>query len=232
MDRLNDLRCFYEILDSLEKKLGGKRKLETCNGRMDWPVRGVYFFFENGENRTDSGTGLRVVRVGTHALKYGSKTTLWDRLSQHQGNLNNGGGNHRGSIFRLHVGTALVKKEVYSESIYKTWGVGSNASREVRQTEIPLEKAVSQHIRQMPFLWLAVEDETGPDSLRGVIERNSIALLSNYNYPNQPLDSPSDSWLGNFAKKNEISRSGLWNVNHVVEKYDPTFLFKMADVGK
>ena len=71
---------------------------------MDWPKRGVYFFFKPGETRRD-GTP-RVVRVGTHALKTGSGTSLWDRLSKHRGNLagrSPGAGNHRGSIFRLHV---------------------------------------------------------------------------------------------------------------------------------
>ncbi len=51
MDRLNDLGRFYALLNSLEEKLGGKRTLAVCNGRMDWPTRGVYFFFEAGEER-------------------------------------------------------------------------------------------------------------------------------------------------------------------------------------
>lgn len=27
-----------------------------CNGRTEWPAKGVYFFFEEGEARTTSGT--------------------------------------------------------------------------------------------------------------------------------------------------------------------------------
>ena len=68
MDRLNDLVRFYDLLDRLEKRLGGKRTLAECNGRMDWPARGVYFFFEAGEERRDSGDGPRIIRIGTHAL--------------------------------------------------------------------------------------------------------------------------------------------------------------------
>ena len=68
MDRLSDLVRFYILLGSLEEKLGGKRTLAVCNGRMSWPTRGVYFFFEAGEERCDSGHGPRIVRVGTHAL--------------------------------------------------------------------------------------------------------------------------------------------------------------------
>ena len=102
-ERLEDIRRCYEILESLEKRVGGKRTLANCTGHMGWPDRGVYFFFEPGEMRTTSGTGMRVVRVGTHALKDGSRTTLWNRLRQHQGTLKIGGGNHRGSKFRHHV---------------------------------------------------------------------------------------------------------------------------------
>ena len=91
-DRQNDLIRLYNALDLLEKKTS-IRRLATCNGRMDWPLRGVYFFMENGEERSNSGDGLRIVRVGTHALKSGSKTTLWKRLSQHKGTEKTGGGN-------------------------------------------------------------------------------------------------------------------------------------------
>jgi hypothetical protein len=64
--RLEDLKRFYALLDELEGHLNGKRTLADCNGRMHWPSRGVYFFFEPGEARSDSGNGMRVVRVGTH----------------------------------------------------------------------------------------------------------------------------------------------------------------------
>jgi hypothetical protein len=224
LSHLNDLRRFYEILAILEKKLGGKRLLGICNGRMNWPQRGVYFFFEPGENRSNSGEGLRVVRVGTHALTNTSRTTLWHRLSQHQGTLKSGGGNHRGSVFRLHVGTALLNRGSWLESIHETWGKGSTASTAVRQVELPLEQAVSQYIHRMPFLWLAVEDSPGPDSLRGMIERNSIALLSNSRNIENPLDPSSTNWLGHFADREPIRRSGVWNVNHGMECYQQGFL--------
>jgi hypothetical protein len=107
--RLNDLIRFYSILDCLDRGIGGRRRLASCDGRSGWPKRGVYFFMEADEGRTDSGEGLRVVRVGTHALISSSQTTLWNRLSQHKGRKASGGGNHRGSIFRLLVGSTLLK---------------------------------------------------------------------------------------------------------------------------
>ena len=84
-NRVADTIRFYVLLDHIKERAGGCRTLTTCDGRMTWPQRGVYFFFEEGEERSESGGGSRVVRVGTHALKPGSGTSLWNRLSQHPG---------------------------------------------------------------------------------------------------------------------------------------------------
>ena len=70
--RLADTIRFYDILERIERRVGGAHVLANCNGRMNWPERGVYFFYEYGETRSGSGCGLRVVRVGTHAVSAGS----------------------------------------------------------------------------------------------------------------------------------------------------------------
>jgi hypothetical protein len=230
MSRLEDIIRFYALLDRLEQTLGGKRRLEGSSGKLNWPQRGVYFFFEPGENRTDSGRGPRVVRIGTHALNAGSQTSLWSRLSQHRGTGSNGGGNHRGSIFRLLVGTVIKKRD--GLDLIETWGVKSDKgqaaaqfglSREqLRAIETPLEIMVSRHIRSFPFLWLRIDDEAGPESDRSFIERNSIALLSNYE--KTPIDPYSADWLGRHADRPKVRSSGLWNNNHVDEAYQPDFL--------
>ena len=49
---------FYERLDELEHHIGGRRRLAETSGRLRWPDRGVYFFFEPGESRSGSGGGL------------------------------------------------------------------------------------------------------------------------------------------------------------------------------
>ena len=74
----------------------------------------------------------------------------------------------------------------------------------------------------MPFLWFAIDDVAGPQSDRGVIERNAIALLSNYNKP--AIDPPSAEWLGQYCDRERVRLSGLWNNRHVDEEYDPQFL--------
>ena len=68
MNRLADLVLFYALLDRLKKRVGGARVLANFGDYRDWPNRGVYFFFELSEARSDSGEGPRVVRIGTHAL--------------------------------------------------------------------------------------------------------------------------------------------------------------------
>ena len=84
MSRASDLDRLYELFDRLEAKVGGKRRLEDCTGHMDWPERGVYFVFANGETR-DGTDQLRLTRVGTHAVSTGSETSLWSRLRTHRG---------------------------------------------------------------------------------------------------------------------------------------------------
>ena len=210
---------FYALLATLEDTLGGARQLSACTGRMDWPRRGVYFFREHGESRSLGERNARIVRVGTHALRNGAGTTLWTRLAQHRGTASNQGGNHRGSIFRLIVGSALLAR---NGEVHPTWGVGKSGSRHIRKNEHSLEMAVSDVIGRMPFIWLPVDDRPGPDSNRGYIERQAIALLSNYE--RQPLDPPSAKWLGAFCPSERVRKSGLWNQRHVDECYDPGFL--------
>ena len=72
VDRLGDTARFYELLGRLAHRVGGPRLLRSCRGGMSWPRRGVYFFFENGEPRSGTGAGPRVVRVGAHGLKNGA----------------------------------------------------------------------------------------------------------------------------------------------------------------
>ena len=74
----------------------------------------------------------------------------------------------------------------------------------------------------MPFLWMSVDDEPGPNSCRGFIERNAIALLSSYGRP--AIHGPSREWLGQYSDRERVRMSGLWNNNHVDETYDPSFL--------
>ncbi|GEJ56607.1 hypothetical protein [Anaeromyxobacter diazotrophicus] len=236
MSRLQDIQRLYEVLADVQHRLGGPLSLRGCHGRMTWPTRGVYFFFEPGEERSTSGIGPRVVRVGTHALTSTSTRTLWNRLSQHRGVAKSGGGNHRGSIFRLLVGEALLRRD---QAHIETWGVGGSPRDVARarnlspgtviEVERSTEVAVSGIIGAMPFLFVRVDDPPGPESMRSVIERNAIALLSNL--AKDPVDPPSSGWLGHHSGHERVRGSGLWNNRHVEGQYEPSFLDLLARVG-
>jgi hypothetical protein len=226
--RRDDVDRLYDLLGWLADVVGGARTLGDCTGYMDWPDRGVYVFLARDERREADGR-RRVVRVGTHAVSAGSDTSLWDRLRTHRGATRGtyeGGGNHRGSVFRKRVGEAIVERDGL-HGAYPEWGEGSTAGRERRLDELPLERRVSDCLRGLPFLWLAVDDEPGPDSRRASIERNVIALLSNYE--RDAVDPRPDDWLGAHSRHEKIRDSGLWNVDHVDEDYDPAFLDDLAD---
>jgi hypothetical protein len=215
--RTSDLLRFYRLLSDLEVLNGGMRRMAQADPAGPWPQRGVVWFFERTESRSDTGAGLRVVRVATHALKPELQSTLWDRLSH------DASGTHRGSVFRTILGTAL--RDLMGNAEPQSWGRGSKPPAESAKQEAALEAAVTLYAAQMPFLFLAVDDPPGPHSLRGFIEKNSVALLSNYARP--PVDPASGVWLGRRCTKEKVAQSGLWNVQHVDEAYDPSFLEAM-----
>lgn len=223
MNRQPYLDQLYALLGRLEDRVGGKQRLANCNGRMDWPERGLYIFYSPDERR-DSTTHKRVTRVGTHAVSSGSSTSLWNRLIAHRGTFSgkySDGGNHRGSVFRLRVGEAMIHRdELHNE--FPEWGDGSSAGSNIREQELEHERRVSEYIRDLPFLWVNVNDEPSPDSRRAYLEQNIIALLSNYH--SDPVDQRETSWLGKYSPHEKIRKSGLWNVDHVDENFDPAFL--------
>jgi hypothetical protein len=204
----------YTLVDDLMRGFNGGKLLRELK-RHEVPTCGVYFFFEDGENRQASLSEPRIVRVGTHALKADAKSTLYGRLSQHRG-ARNGSGNHRGSVFRLHVGKALLSREPAKFNC-PSWATGQTAPAEVRAREHDLEKAVSDYIGAIRVIWLNIADSAGPESDRGLIERGAISTLSS-------ATAASPKWLGRFTQNPAIIGSSLWNVNHVAETQYPNFL--------
>jgi hypothetical protein len=221
--RLADIRQLYEALAELEHQMGGARRLRDCDGRMGWPARGVYFFLDPSEPRTDSGSGARVVRVGTHVITKASRATLWSRLAQHRGTSRQPGGNHRGSIFRKIVGEAVAQRDGLN---VRSWGHGNSAGAAAAHFGVPresliaderaLEQLASSVIGDLRVVILPVEELVD----RGFIERNAIALLSNFT--RAPLDPASSNWLGQHSQRERVRCSGLWNNEHVEEIYDPS----------
>ena len=241
-NRLANTARFYALLAQIADKVGGRRCLAECDGGMDWPERGVYFFFEPGERRSLSGEGDRVTRVGTHT---GLETSLWNRLSQHCDPVSNGPGAHRDSVFRGLVGRALARRGDFG--LPPTWRSANNdprtekvrmkevarrfcmTSEQVAESEEDLERRVSDYIGRMPVLWLRVPDAGKRGSMRRrYIEGQAIALLSGYSRP--ALDPPSANWLGRYSDRQNICESGLWNSHHVKKRCAPAFLNQMEDL--
>ncbi len=202
--------AFYSCIERLSRITGGSQYFQAISSSTT-PKRGVYFVFEDGELRADRGA-QRVVRIGTHGLHAGSKSSLYGRLRNHKGTAA-GSGNHRGSVFRLHIGKAIMKRDSIA---CPTWARKSSAPPEVVAIEQPLEQKVSDYIRRMKVLLLNIADEPGPESLRGFIERNSIGLLA-------AQEPASKDWLGFDTDNAAIVKSHLWNVNHVDYEVDSDF---------
>ncbi|HVX35699.1 MAG TPA: hypothetical protein VHC71_05725 [Hyphomicrobium sp.] len=99
------------------------------------------------------------------------------------------------------------------------------SKQDLAASELAIEQAVSRYIGSMQVAWLEVGDEPSPQSDRGFIERNAIALLSNLD--KKPLDVPMPTWLGQYSNRLRVRESGLWNQNHVEEKYDRAVLEKI-----
>lgn len=218
-----DLERFYALFQKLEKSSRQGLPLYEYENGSCFPDRGVYFFCEQGEKKSSAPNIDRIVRIGTHAISENSKTTLWDRIRAHKG-ARNGNGNHRGSVFRRHIGAALLSRENVQ---IPTWGIGSTAPPSLKQDatarsiEAAWEKKVSDYIGNMRVFWIDVPGIPSSSNARAIIENHSIALLSNHR---NPIDPGSPSWLGNFSDRAEIKQSGLWNINHIDQDYDPEFL--------
>lgn len=208
---------YYWLLARLSATVGGPRVLGEKSVRT-WPEKGVYFILDPGETRSVQSSP-RVCRVGTHAVSTGSTASLWNRLRTHRG-VESGGGNHRSSIFRTHVGIALMARADLRDS-FPDWGNQTIRDAAVVQREAQMERSISEYIGQTSVLWLEVPDAAGPTSDRSYIERNSIALLAQIG---RRVDPPGASWLGFHSDRSAIPRSGLWNVNHVDEPWDPLFI--------
>ena len=133
--RINDLNQFYRLIKKLDSGLNGGMNFQDANGKFDWPTKGVYFIFEPDEFRKIDPFQNRVIRVGTHCISKGSSSTLWNRLRTHKGTLKLTG-NHRSSVFRLHVGKSIIRKNCLH---LPSWGEGQIAPNDIKKLEYGLE---------------------------------------------------------------------------------------------
>ena len=210
--RLEDVKRFYEILGKLEHRVGGRKILAKCSRSLGLSYGGVYFFMEGGEERSESGEGLRVVRGG-------ASSSLWNRLSAHK----NGS-----SVFRRLIGSALIKKHRIDYAYDKWWSQKTSEKDPAKEKSI--KRCVSKTIGKMPFLWLKVDDAY----LQSYIEGNATTLLSNF--WRKTIDAPSATWLGYHSTDKQgnliykVRESGLWSQDFVEMGYHPEFLDKLEEL--
>lgn len=205
-DQLSMTKPLLRRLARIQK---GGRVFSSIARGTSWPQRGIYIILEASSGANPEMT--RVVRIGTHAVSAGSKSSLWSRLSTHRGT-SEGGGSHRSSIFRSHVGKAIIAAETEPQWP-SSWGEGQNAPKHVRDEERGLEQRVSAYIGSLRVLWLDVPDDPGPGSDRAFLERNLIAIYSRVGLLSPVL---ARDWLGAWSPEWRIASTGLWNLDHAL----------------
>lgn len=234
--RPTKLQEFHQKLGVLRDDAGGPFYLSDADSSYNWPDRGIYVFFDHGtEPLVDPVEDWAITRIGTVGDSSGSTSTLWDRLRAHRGTVDSDygemGGNHRGSIFRKHVGRALIERDDLDDE-YPHWGVPHRnlpddvSTTEIRTQEHELEQKVSEYIRTLPFLVIDIPGEPGPDCERSMVEKNLIALVSHARRTSPDLKK--DGWLGYHSPRAEIAKTGLWNIQHVSSFYSDDIIQRVG----
>lgn len=158
------------------------------------PTDGIYFWYEGGEVR--QGRTQRITRIGTHRESH----RLRERITLHCN------ADRDRSVFRRHVGGALMNRDGEPESEIQEWYKARRSPVFDHARFRQYEHRVNREIERGTYRVLKVNDSA--DRLE--LEEKLIALLSHCEHCH-----PSNTWLGNWAYRSRIRRSGLWNVRHV-----------------
>ena len=162
------------------------------------PLDGIYFLFEKGETiRLRGLVSDRIVRVGINR----SNGRFPSRIRGHYGRVGRLGGNKNGSVFRKHLGGALLRRADPNDQRLRGW------LQQDGPTYPDVEREVSLLLRHnFTFVCVRVDDADERQSLESAL----IALLAQ-----NPLGRPSSGWLGVYAASEGIHNAGLWNTQHI-----------------
>jgi len=182
------------------------------------PMNGIYFFYEEGELCDHTGLKPRIVRVGTH--RDGNFRT---RISEHflpderkMKFTADQPAPHDRSIFRKHVGRALLNKA--GDPYLSVWELefttrkARDAARHLRnvQKEVEIEREVTQILRQtFCFRFIEIPEQANRMGAQG-LESAIIATVARCQ-----VCAGSPKWLGIYAPNSKIRESGLWNIQHL-----------------
>jgi hypothetical protein len=160
---------------------------------------GIYILFEKGEKTKDGMN--RVVRVGINE----KQDRFLNRINDHFT------GNHRGSVFRKHIGRAILTK-TNRGSYLPIWNLTNKQVALKRDTinwakENEIEKEVSAFIEEyFTFSIVQINKEVQRMDLE-------VKLISSLAF--EAFNLPSKNWLGHFHPDLKIQQSGLWNIQHL-----------------
>lgn len=106
--------------------------------RNQLPHNGVYIFYERGQTlNINNCVADKIVRIGTHK----KDNRFRRRMREHFGNVSSLKGNKNGSVFRKHLGGALLRKDNPEDPRLKVWLTQDGPSF------LEVEEAVSSVLR-------------------------------------------------------------------------------------
>ncbi len=156
--------------------------------RADLPRNGIYLFFERGESVPLGPTeAARIVRVGTHRVDGRFPGRVRDHFH----------GNRRASVFRFHLGAALLARRAPLDPRLDPWRDRSAAGP--AEVELLVSRTLAED-----FTFACIRVDFSAERI--ALERGLIALLAQH-----PVARPCEGWLGRHALAPSILRSGLWN---------------------
>ncbi len=152
------------------------------------PENGIYFFYEEDETYEINGVVTdRIVRIGT----CDKDNNFRIRIRNHYK------GNKNSSVFRMHIGSAIIKKDKRKDINLNEWMKhGTSTNKDIEEL---INKTFKEKFR---FRCIPIESK----DKRVQLEKKLIATLSGWNYPS------SKEWIGHYAKRKNIRSIGLWNI--------------------
>jgi hypothetical protein len=188
----------------LHKLFANLRRYHFPFDEKSIPLNGIYVLFEKGEYA--HGTN-RIVRIGTHTGNDNLPKRLWEHFLIK---------NKDRSIFRKHVGRALLKRDNDPFFEQWEWDLTSSASKRKyasklnRKKQVQTEELVTRHIQDnLSFIVLPITSK----QRRLALEAKFIGQVSSCEDC-----GPSGSWLGSYAPATKIQKSGLWQIQKVFGK--------------
>ena len=191
---IKTIEDLYNFCKELKKQNKGKfYTFENCDLEKFENKGGVEIYFDDKE--TIDGVFPRIVHIG-------ESKDFYKRLRHHK--KGNKSGNKSGSVFRENIKKAI-------ENFFKEFPYWNKQEKGLTEEEIKkeLDEKVNPYIHELPFLVIFEDDEDERIKLK-----NKLIEIAAYSVLAGDI-KVSEHWLGKFSDKDEVKKSGLWNVDIV-----------------